>query len=65
MLRHLVMKVRFTEVIYRIGSDFPYMGRGILRRDQYMVSLLIGHIRSAGTSVSQAECEGAIYRLCT
>lgn len=53
MLRHLVMTVRFTEVIYGIGSDLPYMGRGILRRDQYKVSLLIGNIRNAGTGVAK------------
>lgn len=66
MSRHLVMTALFTEVIYGIGSDLPYMGQGALRHDQYMVSLLIGHIRNAGTGVAKpnmgALCIGSVLR---
>ena len=41
------------EVLYNIISDLPYMGRGILRRDQHTILVQAGHIRSAGTGVAK------------
>lgn len=52
----MVLTVLFTEVIYRISSDLPYMGRETLRRDRWVVSLLAGragvakpNVRARGT----------------
>lgn len=65
MLRHLVMTVRFTEVIYRIGSDLPYMGRGILRRDTIYGFAADWSYTKRWHRRSQAEYGGTMYRLCT
>ena len=54
------------EVLYKIISDLPYMGRGTLRRDQYTVLVQTGHIRSAGTGIARlnvrAQVTGSVLK---
>ena len=63
----MVLTVLFTEVIYGISSDLPYMGRGIFRRGRCMVSLLAGragvakpNVRARGTG---SVLKSGIWRL--
>jgi hypothetical protein len=49
----MVLIVLFTEVLYGISSDLPYMGQETLCHDQYTVLVHTGHIRSAGTGVAK------------
>ena len=54
------------ERLCKMSSNLPYMRRGELRRDQYMVSVQTGHIQSACTGEAKpnagARCAGSALK---